>query len=88
MTPSHALHLKRLVGFLTALDSFVTTWKAGALSIRQKTAQEEVITVSDLVERLGTKVDGVNLIEIETYLRSSKVSAAIIPPKKLYSPGW
>jgi hypothetical protein len=33
----------------------------------------EVITVGELMSRLGRKVEGVNLLEINTYLRSSKV---------------
>jgi len=34
-------------------------------------------TVSDLVSSLGSKVEGVNLVEIEAYLRSSKIARKI-----------
>jgi chromosome transmission fidelity protein 1 len=35
----------------------------------------EVMSVVDLISKLGRKVEGVNLLEIEAYLRSSKVGA-------------
>lgn len=34
-------------------------------------------TVSELVSSLGSKVEGVNLVEIESYLRSSKIARKI-----------
>ena len=34
-------------------------------------------TVSELVSSLGSKVEGVNLVEIEAYLRSSKIARKI-----------
>jgi chromosome transmission fidelity protein 1 len=38
---------------------------------------ESMYTVSDLVSSLGSKVEGVNLVEIEAYLRSSKIARKI-----------
>jgi len=38
---------------------------------------ESMYTVSDLVSSLGSKVEGVNLVEIDAYLRSSKIARKI-----------
>lgn len=35
----------------------------------------EVMTVGELVEKIGRKFQGVNLLEVEKYLRDSKVSS-------------
>lgn len=36
------------------------------------------MTVGELVQRLGRKAEGVNMLEIESYLRSSKVCQFIL----------
>lgn len=65
------LHLKRLVTFLEALIKFVTEWKEQ--NGKADKSQGEVMTVAQLLEQLGRRVSGVNLLEIEAYLKSSKV---------------
>lgn len=72
------LHLKRLVVFLDALKKYTSEWKesrrgttAEKTSLKEKV---EVVTVTQLLEGLGRKASGVNLLEIEAYLRRSKVS--------------
>ncbi|KAG6332133.1 hypothetical protein ID866_6952 [Astraeus odoratus] len=37
----------------------------------------EVISIPDYVQRLGCKVDGINLLEIEAYLKKSKIARKI-----------
>ncbi|KAG5716392.1 ATP-dependent RNA helicase CHL1, partial [Termitomyces sp. T112] len=66
--PANILHLKRLVVFLDALK------KKEMPDIIEKT---EVITPAQLIERLGRKVSGINLLEIEKYLKTSKVGRKI-----------
>lgn len=67
------LHLKRLVGFLSELKRFLSEWKG---------KEPEIMTSAELVDKLGKKVVGVNMLEIEQYLKSSKVSdTSCIPPR-------
>lgn len=75
LTAVHALHLKRLVTFLDALKRCATEWKEQRIEKGPKNSPERalVLTVPDLVHKLGRRVEGVNLLEIELYLRSSKV---------------
>jgi len=72
LSATHALHLKRLVGFLDAFRKIAMEWmtEKTAKSSRQYT---EVMTVPDFIHRLGRKVEGINLLEIESYLKRSKV---------------
>jgi chromosome transmission fidelity protein 1 len=64
------LQLKRLVVFLDALKKCVGEWKDARAKEKEKT---EVMTVVQLTERMGKKVAGINLLEIESYLKRSKV---------------
>lgn len=70
------LHLKRLVMFLDALQKYALEWKEK--NGKADASKVEVMTVADLLDRLGRKVAGVNLLEIEAYLKSSKVSQALL----------
>jgi chromosome transmission fidelity protein 1 len=65
------LHLKRLVVFLDSLKAYSAKWKDGKTNA--KDAQPEVMTVGELISRLGKKVAGINLMEVEAYLKKSKV---------------
>ncbi|KAF8967073.1 helicase C-terminal domain-containing protein [Flammula alnicola] len=68
------LHLKRLVVFLDALKKYVGEWKDTRAKEKEKT---EIMTVAQLTERMGRKVSGINLLEIESYLKRSKVARKI-----------
>lgn len=73
------LHLKRLVVFLDALKKYALEWKESRIGKSSEQGQKaggekaEVMTVVELLARLGRKATGVNLLEIEAYLRRSKV---------------
>lgn len=66
--------------FLDALKKYAMEWKEARKS--KSTGQDrqadgekvEVMTVAELLERLGRKAAGVNLLEIAAYLRRSKVT--------------
>lgn len=78
LSTEHSLHLKRLVGLMEALLKYAEEWKAEKSTPNnpaKKSAQDaaEVITSGELMRRLGRKVEGVNLLEVEKYLRNSKV---------------
>lgn len=64
------LHLKRLVVFLDSLKKYLEQWKEAR---EQEKEKSEVITVAQLIERMGRKVSGINLLEIGSYLKRSKV---------------
>lgn len=66
------LHLKRLVMFLDALQKYALEWKEKNTKVDG--FKVEVMTVTELLDRLGRKVNGVNLLEIESYLKKSKVN--------------
>jgi len=69
------LHLKRLVIFLESLKAYAAKWKEEKTNT--KVALPEVMTVGELIGRLGKKVAGINLMEVEVYLKKSKVGVTI-----------
>ncbi|KAG8817056.1 ATP-dependent DNA helicase chl1 [Serendipita sp. 399] len=75
LTPVHALHLRRLVEFLVAVDRYCDQLASDAST--SKTNLEKLMNPGEFLTSLGEKVQGVNLLEIESYLRSSKVARKI-----------
>ena len=75
LSPVNMLHLKRLVIFLDALKKYVVEWKDAKAKEKEKM---EVMTVGQLIARLGKKVSGINLLEIESYLKKSKVGMKLL----------
>ena len=70
LTPRNALFLKQLLSFLQALDNFCEKYEF-------VDAKEELMTTSQLTNQLPFKAQGLNLAEILTYLRSSKLAHKI-----------
>ncbi|KAF8636038.1 hypothetical protein AX15_000195 [Amanita polypyramis BW_CC] len=84
----HLVHLKRLFVFLDALKKYALEWKEPRTtkhgtsnypaehrnSVLDST---EVMTIAGFMERLGRKASGINLLEIEKYLKTSKVARKI-----------
>ncbi|EJD50674.1 DNA repair helicase [Auricularia subglabra TFB-10046 SS5] len=66
----HLLHLRRLLNFLTALEAFC----AEAL---KKKEESRLWAVPDLEGALGKKAEGINLLEIHSYLRASKLARKV-----------
>lgn len=64
------IHLKKLVLILDSLKKYVGEWMIAKAKEKDKT---EIITAGQLMERLGRRVAGINLLEIEAYLKGSKV---------------
>ncbi|KAI0688447.1 DNA repair helicase [Cytidiella melzeri] len=81
LTTQHSLHLKRLVGLLETLVKYAEHWKAERTMTTSESSSKlptaEVITSGELLRRLGRKVEGINLLEVEQYLRSSKIARKI-----------
>lgn len=83
LATAHALHLKRLIGLLEGLIKFAEQWRDGQgqktgnanISVKgpESANKTEVMTVGELTDRIGRKFEGVNLLEVEKYLRDSKV---------------
>ncbi|TFK40687.1 helicase C-terminal domain-containing protein [Crucibulum laeve] len=76
LSPANMLHLKRLVVFLDALKKCALEWKDSKIG-KPPNEKTEVMTVIELTERMGRKASGINLLEIERYLKSSKVARKI-----------
>ncbi|KAL4259654.1 ATP-dependent helicase Rad3/Chl1-like protein [Pleurotus pulmonarius] len=75
----HMLHLKRLVTFMKALKEYLVEWAkspAGASQPHAKT-RTEAMTSAHLLQRIGKSVAGFNFLEIESYLRKSKIAKKI-----------
>ncbi|EGO23609.1 hypothetical protein SERLADRAFT_349743 [Serpula lacrymans var. lacrymans S7.9] len=77
LSAGHVLHLKRLITFLEAVQKHIAEWKSSKDGVQKLSDKVEVMTPQEFVQRLGRKVDGINLLEIETYLRNSKVARKI-----------
>ncbi|KAJ6557257.1 helicase C-terminal domain-containing protein [Mycena vulgaris] len=75
LSAGNMLHLKRLVLFMDALKKYVAEWKEQ--NGKADKSKVEVMTVAQLLERLGRNISGVNLLEIEGYLKSSKIARKI-----------
>lgn len=69
LTSKHVLHLKRLYRLLHTLR--------GLFSNQQQRGTAEVMTVDGLLSRLGGKLEEINFLEIQNYLRKSKLARKI-----------
>ncbi|KZT56338.1 DNA repair helicase [Calocera cornea HHB12733] len=70
LASKHLVHLKRLFAFLTALEKF-------CLELQASGKAEEMMTAAGVVQALGQKVEAINLLEIEQYLKDSKIARKI-----------
>ncbi|KAK7691295.1 hypothetical protein QCA50_004689 [Cerrena zonata] len=77
LSTPNSLHLKRLISLLDALFKSTEEWKAGHSNQPTKKLTDEVLTSSELLRRLGRKVEGINLLEIESYLKKSKIARKV-----------
>ncbi|KAJ3553369.1 hypothetical protein NM688_g3650 [Phlebia brevispora] len=79
LSTEHLLHLKRLLSLLEALQKYAEEWKVSHGEARGSQGRRdhpaEMMTSGELLRRLGRKVEGVNLLEVEKYLRNSKVGS-------------
>ena len=64
LASKHVLHLKRLYRLLHTLKALLSNWQQQNLNV--------VITVDDLLSKLGGKLEEINFLEIQNYLRKSK----------------
>lgn len=69
LTTTHAVHLKRLIYFLQALNKFAHEQLD---PIHQTPEHGKVMTVSAFVDSMGSKVNGINFFELQSYLVDSK----------------
>ncbi|KAI0057841.1 DNA repair helicase [Artomyces pyxidatus] len=69
LSSKHSLHLNRLLRLLETLRSAMLDWRKQGLA--------EVTTVDDVLLKLGRKLEGINVLEIQSYLRRSKLAKKI-----------
>ena len=66
---------------MDALSKYAEEWrvqqKTSKSDLPAKKNHDEVHTSGELLRRLGRKVEGINLLEIESYLRKSKIARKI-----------
>ncbi|PPR07101.1 hypothetical protein CVT24_010937 [Panaeolus cyanescens] len=74
LLPANMLQLKRLVVFLEALKKYTEAWRTARSKEKEKT---EVVTVLQLMDRLDKKASGINLLEVDAYLKRSKIARKI-----------
>lgn len=69
--------MKRLTNLLDALAKYAEEWRDEQMKPKGEQGRRgpdvEVMTSGELMHKLGRKAEGVNLLEIEKYLRESKV---------------
>lgn len=74
LSAQHGLHLKRLIKYMEAMQKVMEDWKATKTKAGSATDERtEVLTISNFMEKLGRNAVGINLLEIEAYLKRSKV---------------
>jgi chromosome transmission fidelity protein 1 len=71
-------HLKRLVVFLDALKKTLIQWKEKkseeSSNANRTIERSEVLTPAELLDQMGRKAAGINLLEVGQYLKESRVS--------------
>ncbi|KAG9119952.1 ATP-dependent DNA helicase chl1, partial [Ceratobasidium sp. 392] len=84
----HTVHLTRLSVLLGALLAFTDSWLKGSVVAtgnakpegangKKKLPQEEMFGVADFLRMLGAHAENINPLEIEKYLRESKIARKI-----------
>jgi chromosome transmission fidelity protein 1 len=75
LSHKHLLYLERLRVTLEALFKYISEWKDRHQRERgHKSESSDVVTVGELVLKMGRGTEGINLLEINQYLKTSKVS--------------
>ncbi|RDX47561.1 DNA repair helicase [Lentinus brumalis] len=81
LSTMHSLHLKRLMNLLDALAKYAEEWRDEQLKPKAEQGRRgpdtEVMTSGELMQKLGRKAEGINLLEVEKYLRESKIARKI-----------
>ncbi|TCD66273.1 hypothetical protein EIP91_001602 [Steccherinum ochraceum] len=77
LSTTNSLHLKRLTGLLEALSKYATEWGENRVQEKDKKSASVVMTSGELLDQLGQKVQGINFLEVEVYLRKSKIARKI-----------
>ena len=73
LSAQNSLHLRRLVLFLTSMDQLCAerTKESGS------NATEVMMAVNEFVDALGPRMKDVNLLEVDRYLRESKIARKV-----------
>jgi chromosome transmission fidelity protein 1 len=80
LASKHVLHLKRLYRLLHTLKGLLSNWQ-------QQENSNAVMTVDGLLSKLGGKLEEINFLEIQNYLRKSKARRnPLIRPSKKHLP--
>lgn len=75
LTGLNASYLKQLLIVLSALTRAAAAWEAKESDGGKK--GEMMMTVNDLIKRMGGSVDQVNLLKLDEYLTKSKIARKV-----------
>lgn len=74
-TGANAAYLKQLALILKGLCEFIGQW-AGSMT-GDKGKKEEMLSVNKLLHGAGGAVDQINLLKLDTYLRTSRIARKV-----------
>ncbi|THH20538.1 hypothetical protein EW146_g840 [Bondarzewia mesenterica] len=79
-----ALSLNVLTVSLNQLSTYLSKYQSQAFKVfmtdwrgQRKQGSTEVMTVDAILQKLGRKLEGINLLEIQEYIRSSKIARKV-----------
>ncbi|KAJ7069950.1 helicase C-terminal domain-containing protein [Mycena amicta] len=75
LSPYNLIRLTWLLLYLEALKKFVEEWRDART--KESKSREDVLTVAELQEKLGHQASSINLLDVERYLRASKIARKI-----------
>jgi len=79
LSHDHLLRLQKLRVALNAIQQFVVEWKkARSGQGDQNPRVAEIMSAGEFVRKMGKNIEGINLLDIRSYLENSKVSAVYV----------
>ena len=75
LSHAHLLHLQKLRASLNGVQQFVLEWeraRSGQGVVNSRVT--EVVSAREFVGRMGKNIEGINFLEIRSYLENSKVT--------------
>ena len=74
LSHDHLLRLQKLRASLNAIQQFAIEWKRARSGQRALNSRvTEVMSAREFIGRMGKNIEGINLLDIRSYLENSKV---------------
>ena len=79
LSHDHLLRLQKLRVSLNAIQKFALEWKSARSGQGSPNSRvTEVMSASEFVGKMGKNIEGVNLLDIQSYLENSKVPTVLV----------